>query len=354
MEYLHALGIVHRDLKLENVLVAQDGALKLTDFGFAKKIKYRSWTLCGTPEYLAPEIILEKGHGKAVDWWAFGVLFYEMLNGHSPFEAEDHLATYQKILDGTVNYPSKMPALAVDLVGKLLQKDITRRYGNLKDGAGDIKNHAVYKEAGHEFSWDSAFAQRASVLPDKFDKGKYEWVAAAPSSPRRSRARTTIKRSSMASSGGLKGYIKVGGRSVGGTVHPQRSARPRASRAIEPPTASRSDDGPGRDGDARLRARERAGGERGRKARGSARRARGGWLCRWHIGRPARHVGGRAGGNATRVCRNAVYPTRVGRRLVWGDEACLAAAGAGSGRAARRRNARHWVVRSRALSEILV
>ena len=88
----------------------QDGALKLTDFGFAKYIKYRSWTLCGTPEYLAPELILEKGHGKAVDYWAFGVLFFEMLNGHSPFEAEDHLATYQKILDGTVNYPAKMNA----------------------------------------------------------------------------------------------------------------------------------------------------------------------------------------------------------------------------------------------------
>ena len=59
-------------------------------------------------EYLAPEIIPEKGHGKAVDYWAFGVLFYEMMNGHSLFEAEDHLATYQKILDGNVNYPPKM------------------------------------------------------------------------------------------------------------------------------------------------------------------------------------------------------------------------------------------------------
>merc|ERR1712167_166388 len=72
LEYLHSMSIVHRDLKLENILVSQDGALKLTDFGFAKEIKYRSWTLCGTPEYLAPEIILEKGHGKAVDYWAFG------------------------------------------------------------------------------------------------------------------------------------------------------------------------------------------------------------------------------------------------------------------------------------------
>ena len=70
IEYLHSLGVVHRDLKLENILVAQDGSLKLTDFGFAKHIKYRSWTLCGTPEYLAPEIILEKGHGKAVGYWA--------------------------------------------------------------------------------------------------------------------------------------------------------------------------------------------------------------------------------------------------------------------------------------------
>jgi len=176
LEYLHALGIVHRDLKLENILVAQDGALKLTDFGFAKYIKYRSWTLCGTPEYLAPELILEKGHGKAVDYWAFGVLFFELLNGHSPFEAEDHLATYQKILDGTVKYPSKMNAQAVDLIGKLLQKDISRRYGNLKDGTSDIKNHPFY--TSRKFNWDD-FAQRGSVfnLPP-FDASKYTWEPA--------------------------------------------------------------------------------------------------------------------------------------------------------------------------------
>lgn len=176
LEYLHSLGIVHRDLKLENILVAQDGALKLTDFGFAKYIKYRSWTLCGTPEYLAPELILEKGHGKAVDYWAFGVLFFEMLNGHSPFEAEDHLATYQKILDGTVNYPAKMNAQAVDIIGKLLQKDISRRFGNLKDGTSDIKNHPFYKS--RKFDWND-FSQRGSAfkLP-QFDASKFEWVSA--------------------------------------------------------------------------------------------------------------------------------------------------------------------------------
>lgn len=72
LEYLHARNIVYRDLKPENLLLARDGHLKITDFGFAKKLTDRTWTLCGTPEYLAPEIIQSKGHNKAVDWWALG------------------------------------------------------------------------------------------------------------------------------------------------------------------------------------------------------------------------------------------------------------------------------------------
>ena len=155
-------------------VLRQDGALKLTDFGFAKHIRYRSWTLCGTPEYLAPEIILEKGHGKAVDYWAFGVLFYEMLNGHSPFEAEDHLATYQKILDGAINYPDKMDPDATDLISKLLEKDISRRFGNLRDGCEDIKQHAFYRG----FDWADYSQRGAAFKPPKFDASKYEWLPA--------------------------------------------------------------------------------------------------------------------------------------------------------------------------------
>ncbi|GBP41107.1 Protein kinase DC2 [Eumeta japonica] len=75
LEYLHARNIVYRDLKPENLLLARDGHMKITDFGFAKKLTDRTWTLCGTPEYLAPEIIQSKGHNKAVDWWALGTYF---------------------------------------------------------------------------------------------------------------------------------------------------------------------------------------------------------------------------------------------------------------------------------------
>ena len=93
-EYLHDRNIVYRDLKPENLLIDIKGNLKLTDFGFAKVIDKRTYTLCGTPEYLAPEILLQKGHGKPVDWWCLGILIYEMIVGIDPFSDDEPMAVY--------------------------------------------------------------------------------------------------------------------------------------------------------------------------------------------------------------------------------------------------------------------
>jgi len=123
------------------MLINTDGFLKLTDFGFAKLVESRTYTLCGTPEYLAPEILLNKGHGKPVDWWCLGILIYEMLAGIDPFTDEDPMIIYQKILKGKVRFPRNFEKNAKSLVKHLLVADLTKRFGNLKNGVADINNH---------------------------------------------------------------------------------------------------------------------------------------------------------------------------------------------------------------------
>lgn len=149
-EYCHSRDIIYRDLKPENILLMKDGYLKLTDFGFAKVIEHRTYTLCGTPEYIAPEVLLNKGHGKPVDWWTLGILIYEMIVGYPPFVDEDPMGIYQKILSGKIVFPKLFDKNAKSLVKKLLTAELSKRYGNLKGGVDDIKCHKWFKDA----PWD--------------------------------------------------------------------------------------------------------------------------------------------------------------------------------------------------------
>jgi serine/threonine protein kinase len=149
-EYCHSKNIVYRDLKPENILINGDGYVKLTDFGFAKVIEHRTYTLCGTPEYIAPEVLLNKGHGKPVDWWTLGILIYEMIVGYPPFVDEDPMGIYQKILSGKIVFPKLFDKNAKGLVKKLLTADLGKRYGNLKNGVEDIKQHKWFKDIDWE------------------------------------------------------------------------------------------------------------------------------------------------------------------------------------------------------------
>ena len=142
--YLHARQIAHRDLKPENLLFDAQGYLKLVDFGFAKVIKDRTWTLCGTPEYLAPEILSNQGHSWAVDWWTLGILLYEMLVGEPPFVADTPVETYKKIVSGKYKTPSALPHTTKDFMARLLAHSPALRLGCTRGGPKEVSTHPFF------------------------------------------------------------------------------------------------------------------------------------------------------------------------------------------------------------------
>lgn len=174
-DYLHDRLIVYRDLKPENLLFDADGYLKVVDFGFAKRVEDRTWTVCGTPEYMAPEIILNKGHGVAVDWWTVGILLYELFVGYPPYEGKDAMDLYKKIVSGDIKYPKKITPQGQDCIRKLLHPSQTERLGSSKDGAEDVKKHGFYKK----LAWQSLLAKKIEApfkpkINDPLDTSNFE------------------------------------------------------------------------------------------------------------------------------------------------------------------------------------
>lgn len=160
-DYLHERRIVYRDLKPENLLIDPKGYIKLTDFGFAKKLNVmkklvkKTYTFAGTPEYVPPEIILNQGHDKAVDYWALGVFIFELITGSTPFKTEDlsHMLTYRLILKGIdkIKFPKYLSPEVEKLVKELCRATPTERLGCLNSGLMGVKNHEWFKN----FPFDS-------------------------------------------------------------------------------------------------------------------------------------------------------------------------------------------------------
>lgn len=153
--HLHQRSIAFRDLKLENVLIDESGYCVIVDFGFAKIVTGRTFTLVGTPEYLAPEIIMAKGHDKAVDYWSYGVLVYELLLGTSPFFARGspQLEMFKRIVLGKYKIPSQVDALAQRMISALLERTESQRLGNLANGYLDVRNHPWFDSFSHHIDY---------------------------------------------------------------------------------------------------------------------------------------------------------------------------------------------------------
>lgn len=160
-DHLHERRIIYRDLKPENLLLTDEGRVKITDMGLARFVIGKTFTTCGTPDYFAPELIASLGHNAAVDWWTLGILIYELIVGSPPFEADTPMQTYGKVMRGIsrVNFPRQAQGDIGVLVKGLLCADPSSRLCMRPGGSNNLKEHAWYKG----FDWDAMFNQTMPV-----------------------------------------------------------------------------------------------------------------------------------------------------------------------------------------------
>lgn len=173
-KYIHSLGIVYRDLKPENLLFTADGHMKMVDFGLARVIDGRTYTFCGTQEYMAPEIYHGEGACFASDWWSYGCFVYEMLVGATPFCAEDEYETVNRIINGEYVMPEWFDETTQDFISKLLTVDVSERLGATLNDAEEIMQHPWFEGV----EWDKVYNQvyQPPLVPyivDEFDSSNY-------------------------------------------------------------------------------------------------------------------------------------------------------------------------------------
>jgi len=159
LQYLHENKIIYRDLKLDNLLLDTEGYVKIADFGLCKEgMGYgdRTGTFCGTPEFLAPEVLTETSYTRAVDWWGLGVLIFEMLVGESPFPGDDEEEVFDSIVNDEVRYPRFLSLEAIAIMRRLLRKNPERRLGATDRDAEDVKKQAFFRNV----SWEDLLMRR--------------------------------------------------------------------------------------------------------------------------------------------------------------------------------------------------
>ncbi|EDO64531.2 AGAP007587-PB [Anopheles gambiae str. PEST] len=159
LQYLHESKIIYRDLKLDNLLLDTEGYVKIADFGLCKEgmgFGDRTGTFCGTPEFLAPEVLTETSYTRAVDWWGLGVLIFEMLVGESPFPGDDEEEVFDSIVNDEVRYPRFLSLEAIAIMRRLLRKNPDRRLGSSERDAEDVKRQAFFRN----IVWDDLLLKK--------------------------------------------------------------------------------------------------------------------------------------------------------------------------------------------------